>query len=137
MEAVLKPPFNVSEDLMTLVSWLLCPDPQKRMTLDELIKDPWVMQPVNLAEYTWEEVYLAARHEYASLRNPSRYIKEENDQCASPAKRSLFQENRTVSGGLCANLSSMQSQDEDGSYELDVSDAALENELLKYLTNGD
>ncbi|KAG8445392.1 hypothetical protein GDO86_010249 [Hymenochirus boettgeri] len=57
LEAELNPPFIVSQELQTLIIGLLQRDPEIRMTLDELLRDPWVTQPVNLAEYTWEEVY--------------------------------------------------------------------------------
>nr|XP_048297890.1 PAS domain-containing serine/threonine-protein kinase [Myodes glareolus]XP_048297891.1 PAS domain-containing serine/threonine-protein kinase [Myodes glareolus]XP_048297892.1 PAS domain-containing serine/threonine-protein kinase [Myodes glareolus]XP_048297893.1 PAS domain-containing serine/threonine-protein kinase [Myodes glareolus]XP_048297895.1 PAS domain-containing serine/threonine-protein kinase [Myodes glareolus] len=56
MEAVIHPPFLVSQELMTLLSGLLQPSPEERTTLEKLILDPWVTQPVNLANYTWEEV---------------------------------------------------------------------------------
>uniref|UniRef100_A0A8C8VLZ1 PAS domain-containing serine/threonine-protein kinase n=1 Tax=Pelusios castaneus TaxID=367368 RepID=A0A8C8VLZ1_9SAUR len=67
MEAILNPPYKVSEDLMTLVSDLLHPAPEQRTTLEKLAKDPWVQQPVNLANYTWEEVYASARPGKSSL----------------------------------------------------------------------
>ncbi|XP_063771825.1 PAS domain-containing serine/threonine-protein kinase isoform X2 [Pseudophryne corroboree] len=57
LEAELNPPFSVSQELKVLISGLLQRDPDMRMTLDELFRDLWVTQPVNLAEYTWEEVY--------------------------------------------------------------------------------
>ncbi|KAM5165651.1 PAS domain-containing serine/threonine-protein kinase [Mantella aurantiaca] len=57
LEAELNPPFAVTQDLQDLISSLLHRDPEMRMTLDELLRDLWVTQPVNLAEYTWEEVY--------------------------------------------------------------------------------
>ncbi|XP_077147129.1 PAS domain-containing serine/threonine-protein kinase isoform X1 [Ranitomeya variabilis] len=57
LDAELNPPFSVSQELHDLVSGLLHRDPEIRMTLDELLRDLWVTQPVNLAEYTWEEVY--------------------------------------------------------------------------------
>lgn len=41
---------------MNLMSGLLQPVPEQRTTLEELVTDPWVTQPVNLADYTWEEV---------------------------------------------------------------------------------
>ncbi|XP_054839788.1 PAS domain-containing serine/threonine-protein kinase [Eublepharis macularius] len=63
MEAVLKPPFCVSQDLMNLLSGLLYPFPEDRTTLEMLMKDTWVTQPVNLANYTWEEVYASAKPE--------------------------------------------------------------------------
>ncbi|XP_018119354.1 PAS domain-containing serine/threonine-protein kinase isoform X2 [Xenopus laevis] len=57
LEAELNPPLNVSQELQILISGLLQRDPEMRMTLDELLRDPWVTQAINLAEYTWEEVY--------------------------------------------------------------------------------
>ncbi|KAM5228661.1 LOW QUALITY PROTEIN: PAS domain-containing serine/threonine-protein kinase [Ctenodactylus gundi] len=56
IEGTLQPPYLVSEELMNLVSGLLQPAPEKRTTLEKLVTDPWVTQPVNLADYTWEEV---------------------------------------------------------------------------------
>ncbi|XP_043557681.1 PAS domain-containing serine/threonine-protein kinase isoform X1 [Chiloscyllium plagiosum] len=55
--AKLKPPFQVSDEFMKLVSWMLQPDPHQRLSLEKLMKNSWVIQPVNLALYTWEEVY--------------------------------------------------------------------------------
>lgn len=46
----------MSPDLMNLISGLLQPVPEQRTTLEKLMTDPWVTQPVNLADYTWEEV---------------------------------------------------------------------------------
>lgn len=46
----------MSPDLMNLMSGLLQPVPEQRTTLEKLVTDPWVTQPVNLADYTWEEV---------------------------------------------------------------------------------
>ncbi|XP_058520295.1 PAS domain-containing serine/threonine-protein kinase [Ochotona princeps] len=56
MEAAINPPYLVSQELMNLVSGLLQPVPQRRTTLEKLVTDPWVTQPVNLTDYTWEEV---------------------------------------------------------------------------------
>ncbi|NXO86763.1 PASK kinase, partial [Sitta europaea] len=56
LAAVLSPPRPVSEGLMDLLAGLLHPDPEQRMTLAMLAEDPWLRQPVNLADYTWEEV---------------------------------------------------------------------------------
>ncbi|XP_019485071.1 PREDICTED: PAS domain-containing serine/threonine-protein kinase isoform X2 [Hipposideros armiger] len=56
MEAAMNPPYMVSQDLMNLISGLLQPVPEQRTTLEKLVTDPWVTQPVNLADYTWEEV---------------------------------------------------------------------------------
>lgn len=46
----------MSPDLMNLLSGLLQPVPEQRTTLEKLVTDPWVTQPVNLADYTWERV---------------------------------------------------------------------------------
>lgn len=46
----------MSPDLMNLMSGLLQPVPEQRTTLEKLVTDPWVTQPVNLANYTWDEV---------------------------------------------------------------------------------
>lgn len=56
MEAAINAPYLVSQDLMNLMSGLLQPVPEQRTTLEKLVTDPWVTQPVNLADYTWEEV---------------------------------------------------------------------------------
>uniref|UniRef100_A0A8B9UCC1 PAS domain-containing serine/threonine-protein kinase n=1 Tax=Anas zonorhyncha TaxID=75864 RepID=A0A8B9UCC1_9AVES len=60
MAAVLNPPRLVSKDLMNLIAGLLHPVPEQRMTLAVLVEDPWLKQPVNLGDYTWEEVYFSA-----------------------------------------------------------------------------
>ncbi|NXA91329.1 PASK kinase, partial [Melanocharis versteri] len=57
LAAVLSPPRPVSEALMDLMAGLLHPIPEQRTTLAVLAEDPWLRQPVNLADYTWEEVF--------------------------------------------------------------------------------
>ncbi|NXN65759.1 PASK kinase, partial [Himantopus himantopus] len=57
MAAVLNPPRPVSKGLMDLIAGLLHPVPEQRMTLAMLVEDRWLKQPVNLGDYTWEEVY--------------------------------------------------------------------------------
>ncbi|XP_051847666.1 PAS domain-containing serine/threonine-protein kinase isoform X2 [Antechinus flavipes] len=57
LEAALHPPFKVSADLLDLLSGLLQPKPEERMTLNMLIVHPWVTQPVHITDYVWEEVY--------------------------------------------------------------------------------
>ncbi|XP_053160324.1 PAS domain-containing serine/threonine-protein kinase isoform X2 [Hemicordylus capensis] len=68
MDAVLRPPYNVSDELMNLLSGLLQPFPEDRTTLEEVVEDPWVTQPVNLANYTWEEVYATVKPETSHFR---------------------------------------------------------------------
>ncbi|XP_031974769.1 PAS domain-containing serine/threonine-protein kinase [Corvus moneduloides] len=60
LAAVLCPPRPVSEGLMDLMAGLLHPDPEQRTTLAVLAEHPWLRQPVNLADYTWEEVFVSA-----------------------------------------------------------------------------
>ncbi|XP_004386571.1 PAS domain-containing serine/threonine-protein kinase [Trichechus manatus latirostris] len=71
VEAVLNPPYEVSKELMSLVSGLLQPIPEQRTTLEKLVEDPWVTQPVNLADYTWEEVCRVSKPESGTLAGMS------------------------------------------------------------------
>ncbi|XP_030350072.1 PAS domain-containing serine/threonine-protein kinase isoform X2 [Strigops habroptila] len=57
MAAVLNPPRAVSKE--------------QRTTLVMLVEDQWLKQPVNLGDYTWEEVYLSAETESSRFRNGS------------------------------------------------------------------
>ncbi|NXO21526.1 PASK kinase, partial [Cisticola juncidis] len=57
LAAVLSPPHPVSEGLMDLLAGLLHPVPEQRMTLAVLVEDPWLRQPVNLADYTWQDLF--------------------------------------------------------------------------------
>ncbi|NXU56732.1 PASK kinase, partial [Turnix velox] len=57
MAAQLSPPRPVSKGLMDLLDGLLHPVPEQRMTLAVLVEDNWLKQPVNLGDYSWEEVY--------------------------------------------------------------------------------
>ncbi|XP_053807174.1 PAS domain-containing serine/threonine-protein kinase [Vidua chalybeata] len=67
LAAVLSPPRPVSEGLMDLMAGLLHPVPEQRMTLAMLAEHPWLRQPVNLADYTWEEVFAPAEPADTSL----------------------------------------------------------------------
>ncbi|PNJ10418.1 PASK isoform 5 [Pongo abelii] len=71
VEAAIHPPYLVSKELMSLVSGLLQPVPEKRTTLEKLVTDPWVTQPVNLADYTWEEVCRVNKPESGVLSTAS------------------------------------------------------------------
>uniref|UniRef100_A0A7N5JQ44 PAS domain-containing serine/threonine-protein kinase n=1 Tax=Ailuropoda melanoleuca TaxID=9646 RepID=A0A7N5JQ44_AILME len=71
MEAMIHPPYLVSEDLMELMSGLLQPVPEQRTTLEKLVADPWVTQPVNLANYTWDEVCRVNKPESGALSGVS------------------------------------------------------------------
>lgn len=49
-------------DLQVVLSGLLQPDPAQRMTLDELLLQFWISQPISLAEYSWTEVVPATQN---------------------------------------------------------------------------
>ncbi|XP_057713700.1 PAS domain-containing serine/threonine-protein kinase isoform X2 [Corythoichthys intestinalis] len=76
LEAKINPPFPLSSELHTLLCGLLHPKPTQRMTLDQLLLQSWITQPISLAEYTWTEVFpetqnnCSPQHQYAS---PQRY----------------------------------------------------------------
>ncbi|XP_022255483.1 PAS domain-containing serine/threonine-protein kinase-like, partial [Limulus polyphemus] len=61
---ILKPPFQVSNDLMDLISWLLHPDPNQRATLLEVEKHRWTNQPVSPESYKFGEVVQSAPEEH-------------------------------------------------------------------------
>uniref|UniRef100_A0A3B4ALR1 non-specific serine/threonine protein kinase n=1 Tax=Periophthalmus magnuspinnatus TaxID=409849 RepID=A0A3B4ALR1_9GOBI len=54
--AKLKLPFPLSSELQEVLSGLLHPDPAERMTLDQLLLQSWISQPISLSEYSWAEV---------------------------------------------------------------------------------
>ncbi|XP_051261500.1 PAS domain-containing serine/threonine-protein kinase isoform X2 [Dicentrarchus labrax] len=56
LNAKLKPPFPLSQDLHGVLCGLLHPDPAQRMTLDQLLLQSWISQPISLSEYSWTEV---------------------------------------------------------------------------------
>ncbi|XP_078266759.1 PAS domain-containing serine/threonine-protein kinase isoform X2 [Rhinoraja longicauda] len=134
--AVLKPPFQSSNDFMNLVSSMLQPDPCLRLTLEELMKDPWVTQPVNLALYTWEEVYSAKERPFVSC---SAMAGEDHRLLISPLK---FADNE--SEAIADKVSSadlLQAERSRDLYKNDEdtvpSSAELEADLLEYLYSQD
>ncbi|XP_068818180.1 PAS domain-containing serine/threonine-protein kinase [Capricornis sumatraensis] len=95
MEAAINPPYLVSEDLMNLMSGLLQPVPEQRTTLEELVTDPWVTQPVNLADYTWEEVCRLNKSDSRALST----VGLELDGRSPRAPPALVQQGGTQSAG--------------------------------------
>ncbi|XP_069069750.1 PAS domain-containing serine/threonine-protein kinase isoform X2 [Pleurodeles waltl] len=98
-------------DLMDLISSLLHPEPLERLTLKELVADPWVLQPVNLGKYSWEKVY------HSNI-----------DEAESGQMDDLTA--HTAYGELNQNASPADSK-------LERSTDALEQELLKFLLSED
>ncbi|XP_035658807.1 PAS domain-containing serine/threonine-protein kinase-like isoform X2 [Branchiostoma floridae] len=56
IRAVLSPPFEVSPELIDLISWLLHPSPTYRCTMDQLVDHDWLHQPCNPQDYSWNHV---------------------------------------------------------------------------------
>ena len=50
--------WGVSRDLLDLLAFILHPDPKARAFIDELARDPWIYQPVVLADYRWDRVLM-------------------------------------------------------------------------------
>ncbi|XP_077371587.1 PAS domain-containing serine/threonine-protein kinase isoform X2 [Festucalex cinctus] len=80
LEAKLKPLFPLSSELNRVLCGLLHPEPTRRMTLDQLLLQSWVSQPISLAEYTWTEVFPATQSNCSPQRHdssPRRYAGQE------------------------------------------------------------
>ncbi|EEC14587.1 serine/threonine protein kinase, putative [Ixodes scapularis] len=73
ISACLRPPYETSEELWGLVSWLLHRDPQKRCTLPEAERHPWTTQPVCPESYRFEDVVHATPEEIC----PSKYFQQD------------------------------------------------------------
>nr|XP_019954514.1 PREDICTED: PAS domain-containing serine/threonine-protein kinase [Paralichthys olivaceus] len=114
--ATLKPPFPLSADLNGMLCGLLHPDPVQRMTLDHLLLQPWISQPISLAEYSWKEVLPATQ----SFCSPQQ-------QESSPVvynRQGLFPD---------YGDETLPSDEEEEDEEERLSMVALETELQKYL----
>uniref|UniRef100_A0A3Q0R8Q3 non-specific serine/threonine protein kinase n=1 Tax=Amphilophus citrinellus TaxID=61819 RepID=A0A3Q0R8Q3_AMPCI len=46
----------ILSELDDVLHGLLDPEPTQRMTLDQLLLQPWISQPISLSEYSWAEV---------------------------------------------------------------------------------
>ncbi|KAM9349928.1 PAS domain-containing serine/threonine-protein kinase [Symphorus nematophorus] len=115
LDAKLKPPFPLSPELHGVLCGLLHPDPVQRMTLDQLLLQSWISQPISLAEYSWTEV-VPATQSYCSPQyqesSPKVYVRPGlfPDQCDETLP-----------------------DDEEEDEEDRLSMMALETELQKYL----
>ncbi|XP_029309468.1 PAS domain-containing serine/threonine-protein kinase isoform X2 [Cottoperca gobio] len=71
LDAKLKPPFPLSPDLQDVLCGLLHPDPAQRMTLDQLLLESWISQPISMSEYSWTEVVPATQSFYSPQHQES------------------------------------------------------------------
>lgn len=111
LSAKLKLPFPLSPELQEVLGGLLHPHPTERMTLDQLLLQSWISQPISLSEYSWAEV-VSANQSYCSPppeSSPREYLGQ-----------SLFSDHGDET---------LPDDEEDERF-------ALENELQKYLCEG-
>lgn len=110
-------PSPISSQLYELLHKMLEKDVEARITIDKLIKDPWINQPVEIEKYQFEEVVRC----YPDEAYPPRYISEFCfDKYENPSDRGLdFDGDRTVasSNSFCSlqtleNLDGLDPYDE-------------------------
>ncbi|XP_026229459.1 PAS domain-containing serine/threonine-protein kinase isoform X2 [Anabas testudineus] len=117
LDAKLKPPFHLTPELNSVLCGLLHPSPTKRMTLDQLLLQSWISQPISLAEYSWAEVvppsqsYCSPQHQQSSPKVivGQRLFPDEGDE-------------------------TLPDEEEDEEERLSL--VAMETELQKYLNEG-
>ncbi|XP_035810197.2 PAS domain-containing serine/threonine-protein kinase isoform X2 [Amphiprion ocellaris] len=117
LDAKLNPLFRLSPELHGVLSGLLHPEPTQRMTLDQLLLQSWISQPISLAEYSWAEVV----PETQSVCSPQH-------QESSPklyVRQGLFPDD----GDETLPEDEEEAEDEDERLSM----VALESELQKYL----
>ncbi|XP_041849004.1 PAS domain-containing serine/threonine-protein kinase [Melanotaenia boesemani] len=114
LDAKLKPPFSLSPELHAMLCGLLHPEPKRRMTLDQLLLQSWISQPISLVDYSWAEVFPATE----SLCLPQH-------QEPSPVAY--------IRPGLFPDDGDETLPEEDEDEEERMSMLALETELQKYL----
>ncbi|XP_072330957.1 PAS domain-containing serine/threonine-protein kinase isoform X5 [Scyliorhinus torazame] len=136
--AKLKPPFQVSDEFMYLVSWMLQPDPHQRLSLEELMKNKWVTQPVNLALYTWEEVYSSK----GRLSRSCSAVAGENSRVLIPSLKFAGSENEACADedhlwGERGCYEPYESDEENTDHKTLPSSAELQSDLLEYLLSQD
>ncbi|KAG7457084.1 hypothetical protein MATL_G00242780 [Megalops atlanticus] len=118
LQARLCPPFPLSPELHALLSGLLNPDPGPRSTLEEVLQAPWIRQPINLAHYSWEEVFPGNR-DTLLCHGPEPAASQEDGLHAD------------AEGYRSPSDESLPDEDEEERRSM----VALETELLKYLAD--
>ncbi|KAL2097048.1 hypothetical protein ACEWY4_006255 [Coilia grayii] len=127
LAAKLKLPLPLSPELIEMLQGLLRPEPTLRMTLQELLLEPWLRQPINLAEYSWTEVLSTHREQDLKLWDHS-------DKSLTPHGVENLYCNAEDHLQSCDDTP-LQDEQEEEDEEEHKSMAALEAELQKYLTD--
>ncbi|XP_059357319.1 PAS domain-containing serine/threonine-protein kinase-like isoform X2 [Carassius carassius] len=123
LQARLNPPCQISTELYALLVGLLHPVADQRMTLEELLESQWIQQPINQAEYSWGEVFPS--------NNESKEHVEPNSRVQRVDKLYLDPENNLST----SEDTPLEDEDEEEDEEQRRTMAALQSELLKYLTD--
>jgi serine/threonine protein kinase len=56
VQAEIELPWDISEGLFQVLSWLLLPDPKRRATVGEIKRHWWVTQRVDPASYSFKDI---------------------------------------------------------------------------------
>ncbi|XP_051985060.1 PAS domain-containing serine/threonine-protein kinase [Xyrauchen texanus] len=121
LQAQLNPPCQISTELNGLLAGLLHPSVDQRMTLEELLELSWIRQPINLAEYSWEEVFPSSNESTEHVLSST---------CVHKADILYLDNNWSTSEDT-----PLEDEDEEEDDEQKSTMAALQSELLKYLTD--
>uniref|UniRef100_A0A8C1BLM5 PAS domain-containing serine/threonine-protein kinase n=2 Tax=Cyprinus carpio carpio TaxID=630221 RepID=A0A8C1BLM5_CYPCA len=119
LQARLNPPCQISTELYALLAGLLHPVVDQRMTLEELLESQWIQQPINQAEYSWGDVFPSSNESTEHLEPNSRV------HWADIPENNLSTSEDTP----------LEDEDEEEDEEQRRTMAALQSELLKYLTD--
>lgn len=126
-------------ELRGMLCGLLQPDPCLRMTLDELLLQSWVSQPISLTEYSWAEVVCAAQSD-CKLTNQSVFLTVVvscSQDCVilpdSPQLEKLCPQVHDREDLFPIQHGKTHTEHEEDDEDDRLSMAALETELQKYL----
>lgn len=129
----------MTSELRGMLCGLLQPDPCLRMSLDELLLQSWVSQPISLAEYSWAEVVCGAQN-YCKLTNQSVFltvvVSLSQDSVLLPGSPQLQEQSpqvHTREDLFPVQHDEIHAEDEEETEDDRLSMVALETELQKYL----
>ncbi|RXN12324.1 PAS domain-containing serine threonine- kinase [Labeo rohita] len=122
LQTRLNPPCQISTELFALLAGLLHPVVNQRMTLEELLESQWIQQPINLAEYSWGEVFPSSNESTEHA---------ESNSCVNRADIRYLDPENNLSTSEDTPLEEEDEEDEEQRRTM----AALQSELLKYLTD--
>ncbi|KAJ8020314.1 PAS domain-containing serine/threonine-protein kinase [Holothuria leucospilota] len=101
IQASLKPPFPVSNELMQLIAWLLHPEPEHRLTLADMEDNVWLHQSCNIEAYKWEDVVPENREIYDPSPPPEeRDCSDDDEYDASMVQRLAMEYERRLAGSV-------------------------------------